>query len=246
MRIPRLHVPQPLFEGATLDLRESATRHVRTVLRLKSGADLVVFDGEGNAHDGTLQSMNRDAVRVSVGMAQAIDVESPLAVTLALGISRGERMDLAIQKSVELGVAAIVPLVTERSVVRLDAQRAARRREHWQEVAVSACEQCGRNRVPPVSPVTPIDQWLAAGEFNGLKLLPDPRAEAGLNSVPGAGTSGVTLLIGPEGGISDAERTLALGHGFMGVRLGPRVLRTETAVIAALACVMNLWGDLGS
>jgi len=245
MRVPRLHVPMPLAEGTEVDLHEATARHVRTVLRLKPGADLIVFDGRGNAHEATLARITRNGVRVEIGLPRSGDVEAPVPVTLALGISRGERMDLAVQKSVELGVSAIVPLVTERSVVRLDMDRAARRRDHWQEVAAGACEQCGRNHVPMVAPVTSLDRWIAAHPAGSLRLLPDPGATVGLRDVPAPGGGGVTLLIGPEGGLGDGERNLATELGFTGVRLGPRVLRTETAVIAALASVMTLWGDLG-
>jgi len=245
MRVPRLHVDEPVTAGAELRLPEGAARHLRAVLRLRPGAALVVFDGRGASYQAQLLAAARGEVRVRVGEPLAEDVEAPLAVTLALGISRGERMDLAIQKAVELGVAAIQPLLTERSVVRLDGARAARRRAHWQGVAVSACEQCGRNRVPPLAPIAPLGDWLAAPAGPGLRLMPDPRARTGLDALPGAGNAPLTLLVGPEGGLAPAERGLAAERGFTAVRLGPRVLRTETAVIAALAAVMTLWGDLG-
>lgn len=245
MRIPRLHVDQPLREGDEICLPESVARHARAVLRLKPDAHLVVFDGRGAAHVGRLLRAGKDGVWVSVGEALDGSVESDLTVILALGISRGERMDLAVQKAVELGVARIQPLITERSVVRLDDERAARRLAHWQGIAAGACEQCGRNLVPAVSSVDRVESWLAAGSDDGLKLTPDPRAEAGLGGIASPGDRPVILLVGPEGGLSETERTLAGRHGFTGVRLGPRVLRTETAVIAAISAVMVLWGDLG-
>lgn len=245
MRIPRLHVDQPLRAGDEICLPERVARHARSVLRLKPGANMVVFDGRGAAHEGRLLRASKDGVWVSVGEALDGGVESDLTVTLALGVSRGERMDLAVQKAVELGVARIQPLITERSVVRLDDERAARRLEHWQGIAAGACEQCGRNLVPAVATVTRLESWLGAGGGDGLKLMPDPRAETGLRGVAQPGDRPVIVLVGPEGGLSEAERALAGRHGFTGVRLGPRVLRTETAVIAALSAVMVLWGDLG-
>lgn len=233
-------------EGAELELGESATRHVRSVLRLRPGAPVVVFDGCGTSREAELLAASRTGVRVRLGALLEGNVEAPLAVTLALGISRGERMDLAVQKATELGASAIVPLVTERSVVRLDGERAQRRRAHWHGVALSACEQCGRDRVPEIAPVQTLAHWLERRMPGDLALLPEPRAPHGLGAVQAPPRDGsVTLLVGPEGGISETECSLAARHGFTAVRLGPRVLRTETAVIAALAAVMTLWGDLG-
>ena len=251
MRIPRLLADQPLDEGADIRLPEPAARHARAVLRLKPDSQVVVFDGRGRAHDARVLRATKNGTWVRVGERLLVDdVEPPLRVTLALGISRGERMDLAVQKAVELGVADIQPLLTERSVVRLDAERAARRLEHWQGVAIGACEQCGRNRVPEVAPVSRLDEWLVGIQGGTLRLMPDPRAARGLNALDTTlspeDARSIVLLIGPEGGLGEAERALARHHGFTGVRLGPRVLRTETAVIAALTAVMVLWGDLGS
>ncbi len=249
VRVPRLHLDRPLHSGAELDLDEGAARHARSVLRLRPGAAVVVFDGRGNAFAAELLDADRHRARVHLGEALHDDPEPPLAVTLALGVSRGERMDLAVQKAVELGAARIAPVLTERTVVRLAGERAARRRVHWLGVATSACEQCGRNRVPEVLAPQPLAQWLeqaAGGPADALRLLPDPRADAGLAALRDAAPASVTLLIGPEGGLSEAEHALAARHGFRGVRLGPRILRTETAVIAALAAVMTLWGDLGA
>jgi 16S rRNA (uracil1498-N3)-methyltransferase len=241
MRTPRLYLDQPLRAGAELDLGAAAARHARSVLRLRPGAAVVVFDGRGHAHQAELVALARERATVRLGAALGGDPEPPLEVILALGISRGERMDLAVQKAVELGVGA-----TEHGVVRLDDARAARRVVHWQGVASSACEQCGRNRVPGIAPVQTLSSWLEAGLAPGLKLMPDPRAESGLSALTAQPPpSGVTLFIGPEGGISDGERAVARRHGFQPLRLGPRILRTETAVIAAMAAVMTLWGDLG-
>jgi 16S rRNA (uracil1498-N3)-methyltransferase len=245
MRTPRLYVEDLPGDGTELDLGQGAARHVHAVLRLRPGAALVLFDGRGASREACLLHATRASVRVRVGAQLGADVEAPIAVTLALGISRGERMDLALQKATELGVRTIVPLLSERSVVRLDGERATRREAHWRGVVLSACEQCGRNRMPEVMPVQPLARWLEDAPRDGLALMPHPGAALGLRAVAAAGDR-VTLLIGPEGGLADAERALAAQRGFTAVRLGPRILRTETAVIAALAAVMTLWGDLAN
>lgn len=245
MRIPRLYVPNLPGDGTELDLDTGAARYLQSVLRTKPGAALMLFDGEGHAAEASVLHTSRAGVRVRLGTRVDGDVEAPIAVTLALGISRGERMHLALQKATELGVRTIVPLLSERSVVRLDGERAARREAHWRGVVHSACEQCGRNRIPELAPVRPLAGWLEATDavMHGLALMPHPGASCGLRAFTPSGQR-VTLLIGPEGGFSEPERALASQHGFAAVRLGPRVLRTETAVIAALAALMTLWGDL--
>ena len=245
MRIPRLHLDQTLVAGDEMELPAAPARHVKSVLRLRPGATVEVFDGRGNAHRGELLALGRDGARVRLGDPVARDVEPALAVVLGLGISRGERMDFAVQKAVELGVHTLVPLDMEHGVVRLSGERASRRVDHWRSVAVSACEQCGRNRVPDVAPVQGVDRWLGEAPGDALRLMPQPGADRGLADIDAGGVDRVLLLVGPEGGISDAERDLATREGFSEVRLGPRVLRTETAAIAAVAAVMTLWGDLG-
>jgi 16S rRNA (uracil1498-N3)-methyltransferase len=245
MRIPRLHQDPLAAEGVEMRLGEVAARHVQSVLRLKPGAALVIFDGHGNARQAQLVRATRHQISVLLGATVAGDLESPLQVTLALGVARGERMDLAVQKSVELGVTRIVPLLTEHTVVKLHGDRAERRLAHWRGVIISACEQCGRNRLPGIAPVQRLGDWLAKLRDDDQRLMPDPRALQGLRQVDRTHERPVTLLIGPEGGISETERVLAQSHGFTGVRLGPRVLRTETAVITAMSAVMTLWGDLG-
>jgi 16S rRNA (uracil1498-N3)-methyltransferase len=245
MRIPRLYQHPLAAEGAEMRLGEVAARHVQSVLRLKPGAAVVIFDGHGYARHAQLVRATRDEVSVLIGSNLVSNAESPLHVTVALGVSRGERMDLAVQKSVELGVARIIPLLTERTMVKLNGDRADRRLAHWQGVIIGACEQCGRDLLPPIEPVQNLSNWLNALSDDHQRLMPDPRAERGLRHVERNGDRPITLLIGPEGGISATERALAQRHGFIGVRLGPRVLRTETAVIAAMSAVMALWGDLG-
>jgi 16S rRNA (uracil1498-N3)-methyltransferase len=249
MRVPRLHLDRPLAAGTDVALDEPARHHVHAVLRLRPGAAVVVFDGLGTAFGGTLLATDRQGARVRLVERLSDDRESPIRVTLGLGVSRGERMDFAVQKAVELGAARIVPLLTGRTVVRLDGERAQRRHAHWRRIAVGACEQCGRNRVPEVLAAQTLAGWLETlgpADASHLRLLPDPRADRGLATLDDVAPDAVTVLVGPEGGIDEAERALAHRHGFRGVRLGPRILRTETAVVAVLAAVMTLWGDLGS
>ncbi len=207
---------------------------------------IVLFDGSGGEHDAIIAGVGRDGVAVQVGGWRAVEREASLAVHLAQGVSSGERMDYTLQKAVELGVAGIEPVVTERSVVRLDAERAERRRAHWERVCASACEQCGRDRVPPVQAPCTATDWFAAlparAAMFPLRLLLSPDATHSLRDLarpPGA----ILLLAGPEGGLTPQERANARQCGFHAVRLGPRILRTETAALAALAALHALWGD---
>ncbi|CAI8885702.1 16S rRNA (uracil(1498)-N(3))-methyltransferase [Methylocaldum szegediense] len=242
MRVSRLYLPQTLEEGAVLQLDEESAHYLRTVLRLKKGADLIVFNGDGREYSARVLTIGRDGVQVEIGTGRSRDVESPLTIHIGLGISRGERMDLAIQKAVELGVSRITPLFTEHCVVRLDEARRGSRRQHWQKVARSACEQCGRNRVPEIAEPIELRDWVVGSE--GLRLFFDPQAMAGLKDLPQPeGT--ISILSGPEGGFAEKERILARETGFIPVRLGPRILRTETAVLAALSAIQAIWGDLG-
>ena len=212
------------------------------VLRMGAGAPLTLFNGDGHDYDALIVHAGRDTVSVRIAGARTAARESPLDIRLAQGISRGERMDYTVQKAVELGVTGIEPIVTSRSVVRLDAARARQKAEHWQAVVVSACEQCGRNRLPLIGPVTPFSDWLALGRGESLGILLDPASDRRLGDLPRP-SGGLTLLAGPEGGLTAAERQDALRRGFVAVRLGPRVLRTETAALAALAAIQVLWGD---
>jgi 16S rRNA (uracil1498-N3)-methyltransferase len=180
---------------------------------------------------------------VAVGAERAVERESPLLLTLAQGVSRGERMDLVMQKATELGVTRLVPVLTERSVVRLDASQAERKLAHWRGIAIAACEQSGRNRPPEVSPPQALADFLRAGVDSGTRLLLAPAAQLRLPEIPRPVTA-VTVLIGPEGGLTQEEQERAMAAGFVGVRLGPRVLRTETAALAALALLQQEFGDL--
>jgi 16S rRNA (uracil1498-N3)-methyltransferase len=244
MRIPRFHVPASLTAGALLRLPAAAGNHAVRVLRLKPGAAMTLFDGAGGEYAAVLTAVDRSGVTVTVTDFMLREVESPLEVVLAQALARGERMDYSLQKAVELGVAGILPVWTEHSLAVLRGERLDRRLDHWRGVVAGACEQCGRNRVPPVwEPVNLVD-WLASRRAPALELLLDPLAERGLQALARP-TGAVTLLIGPEGGLSPVEVARATAAGFTGIRLGPRILRTETAGVAALAALQVVWGDLG-
>lgn len=237
MRETRIHHPAPLADDVEFELEPGAARHLVRVLRLRDGSPFTVFDGSGVEWPATLIGERR----ARTGGARTRSTESPLSVTLVQGISRGERMDWTLQKAVELGVSRIVPVVAERTTVRLSGERAAKRIAHWRGVMIAACEQSARNRVPMLDPVQPLDAWLGTMEAPALVL--DPAATRGLKDF-GAHAPRFTLLVGPEGGFSERELAMALAAGCTGVRLGPRVLRTETAGVAALAALQALYGDL--
>jgi 16S rRNA (uracil1498-N3)-methyltransferase len=241
----RIHVPGPIEAGGECALSAAHGHHLHGVLRLKPGDALVLFDGAGAEYGATVLRAGKRGVTVTVGERRTVSRESPLAVTLAQAVSSGERMDYTIQKAVELGAAAIQPLAASRSVVRLSGERAGRRASHWQAVAIAACEQCGRNHVPSVGAVLPLDRWLAGlpGAGDGARrLLLTPRADARLRDLE-APRYPVILLAGPEGGFTPEEEAAARRSGFEPLGLGPRVLRTETAAVAALAAMQSLWGD---
>lgn len=241
MRVPRIFHSLPLSSASQIVLDDKAARHVGKVLRLGPGAQLRLFDGQGGEYDAIIQQAGKREVIVGVGEHHAVEAESSLHITLAQGISKGERMDYTLQKAVELGVTRIVPLTTEHSVVHLKGERREKKIDHWQGVIISACEQCGRNILPELLPMHSFDSWLAV-ESKGLGLLLDHRAECGVSKLNKA--TDVTLLIGPEGGLSEDERSRAYSAGYTGLRLGPRVLRTETAALTALAAIQSHWGDL--
>lgn len=241
-RIPRIFHPEPLQAGSEISLPPGPAQHVAKVLRLGEGAQLIMFDGLGGHYTGSITACDKRSVQVRLGSHCESTTESPLRITLAQGVSRGERMDLTIQKAVELGVSRIVPLDTERSVVRLKGDRLEKKQQHWQGVIQSACEQCGRDVIPELLPSQRLENWLQQ-EVRGSALLLDPCAAQGIGGLPDSNE--VTLLIGPEGGLSRMEIHAAHDAGFHGVRLGPRVLRTETAALAAIAVLQSHWGDIG-
>ena len=238
----RLYCDLPLSPGAEIVLPESAARHAVTVLRLQVGDALSLFNGAGGEFRASLVAVNKREARARLTEFVASECESPVQLTLALGISAGERMDYSLQKATELGVSAIQPLATERSVVKLAGERADKRLAHWQHVVIAACEQCGRNRVPSVAPVQKLYAYLASVERTQRLLVLSPDAETPLKQVAPAASA--VLLVGAEGGLAPAEYQAAAASGFEPVRLGPRILRTETAPVAALAVLQALWGDL--
>ena len=239
---PRIHVAATLVAAAELTLPEGASRHVAGALRLREGAALRLFDGEGHEADAEIVAVGRREVRVRITAVTEGGAESPLAVHLGQAISKGDRMDYAIQKATELGVAAITPLYTEHGDVRLKGEREAKKLAHWQAVAVSACEQCGRSRVPTVHPPQTLDAWLARRDET-LRLVLHPATDTTWRHT--SDVARVALLVGPEGGLSPNEIGTARAADFAALTLGPRILRTETAPVAALTLLQYHFGDLG-
>lgn len=242
MSSPRFFCDAKLGPGAQLDLPDSAAHHAQRVLRLKAGDKVTLFNGDGHDYVCELLRVSKEGVSAKISGQTLIERESPLNVTLAQCISSGDRMDLTLQKSVELGIAHIQPLAAERSVVKLSGERAEKRLQHWQNVVISACEQSGRALVPKVLLPMPLLHWLAQQDDYTLKLILNPFTERRLHDL--AQPQGpICLLIGCEGGFAPGEVTAALHAGFTDVKLGPRILRTETAGLAALTALQTLWGD---
>jgi 16S rRNA (uracil1498-N3)-methyltransferase len=242
MSAPRFFCDAKLGPGAQLELPDNAAHHAQRVLRLKAGDKVRLFNGDGHDYDGELLRVAKDGVTARITGQQHVDRESPLNVTLAQCISSGDRMDFTLQKSVELGIARIQPLAAERSVVKLSGDRVEKRVHHWQNVVASACEQSGRAFVPEVLPPLPLMHWLGQSHDFALRLMLNPFTDRRLQDLqPPNGP--VCLLIGCEGGFAPGETTAALNAGFTDVKLGPRILRTETAGLAALTALQALWGD---
>lgn len=257
----RVYVDAPVAAGKRVVVEGSAANHIARVLRLRSGDSLTVFDGSGGEFGARIEEFRKEAVVVAVEEHRPLDRESPLPLTLVQGISRGERMDWIIQKATELGASRIVPVFTKRSVVRLDEKQAERKLQHWRAIAVAACEQCGRNRIPDLA--APVDFFdMLAGDSpsrpdsagrpdpaghsdsaSATRVLLSPTGDLRIDDLQDVG-KGITVLIGPEGGLEDVEQEAAITAGFKAVRLGPRVLRTETAAIAALTIIQRYFGDL--
>lgn len=245
MRERRVFVAGALAPETDVLLDREAGEHLLRVLRLTPGAELALFNGDGAEYAARLDAVDGRTARVRVLARRWRERESPLAVTLVQAVVVATKMDLVIQKAVELGVSAIVPVLTERGAVRLDARRAARRQAHWEAIVRSACAQCGRNVLPAVAPPQSFAAWCGALEdpaAAGLRLALAPGGATGLRDLPAS--TRVTALIGPEGGLSDAELAAARDAGFTPLALGPRVLRTETAGLALLAALQSRWGDL--
>ena len=242
MPTPRFYCPILLEPGHRVGLSANAATHACRVLRLRAGDAITLFNGDGHDYACRLSEVGKNAASAEVLARSAVNRESPLRIMLAQAISAGERMDFTIQKAVELGVAAIQPIASQRSVVKLAGERADKRREHWQNVAHAACEQSGRAVVPQVAAPLAFANWLAALPSHDLRLTLSPEAPMALPQLPPP-TGEICLLVGPEGGLTPEEIDLAAAHGFTPVRLGPRILRTETAALATLATIQTLWGD---
>jgi len=244
MRIPRIYTEQTLRPGHEVLLPEQAGEHIARVLRLERGHRLILFNGDGCECDARLTTLAKRAVTAEITDVRQVDRETPLQLTLAQGIARGEKMDWIVQKATELGVARIVPLITERTEVKLDEERAERRLGHWASVITGACEQCGRNRLPALEPPQRLDRWLGSlGGDAALRLALLPEGDTHLQQIPSV-ENGALLVVGPEGGFSEHDIALLAQGRFHGLRLGPRILRAETAGIAALAALQALYGDL--
>ena len=242
MRLTRVFVEVPLAVGGSCRLEGSAANHIMRVLRLRDGDPLTLFDGRGGEYGARIVGFHKDSVQVDVQEHRAVERESTLHLTLAQGISRGERMDWVMQKATELGVTRVIPVITERTMVKLDEKQSARKVEHWRSIVIAACEQSGRNRVPQVAAPCALHDVLRTADDAGRRLLLSPVGN--LNARELALSGRATLLVGPEGGLAEEERERAVDAGFQQVRMGPRVLRTETAAIAALTILQHDYGDL--
>lgn len=240
MRISRLFIDQALHVGRRVELDDDAGHYLRNVLRLREGQSLVLFNGQGGEFLGSLEEVSRKRIIIAIEQYNDRDVESPLRIHLGLGISRGDRMDWAVQKAVELGVTELTPLISERCVIKFHDDKKQQRQQHWQNIIQHAAEQSGRTRLPKLHGAEPLAGWLP--EQLNLRLFLDPYAEQSLADLQPENRC-VTLLSGPEGGFAEHERQQARDAGFIGVRLGGRILRTETAALAALTAAQILWGD---
>lgn len=240
---PRQYVAARLHSGASIDLDEPTAHHVARVLRMEVGDALVLFDGTGGEYQASITSIERRVVRVAVGTHDAIEREALVAVRVIQGISAADRMDYTVQKAVELGAFSIQPVLCERSVVRLDAARAASRVEHWRRIVIATCEQCGRNRLPEVRPVTRVAEYCANPDSVMPRLLLSPETDRRLSDAALLVSDAAVIAVGPEAGFSPAEEDLFLKHEFVQVCLGTRILRTETAAPAALAALLAFKGE---
>lgn len=243
MRIPRIYHPELITEGHQIALSEEAANHVGRVLRMGAGQAIQLFDGSNQVFDAEIIQADKKSVRVNVLSAETDNRESPLHIHLGQVMSRGEKMEFTIQKSIELGVSLITPLFSERCGVKLDAERLNKKRQQWQKIAIAACEQSGRNVIPEIRPAMDLEAWCAEEE-SGLKLNLHPRACASINTLP-LPVERVRLLIGPEGGLSADEIAMTARYAFTDILLGPRVLRTETTALTAITALQVRFGDLG-
>lgn len=240
----RIYQAGELTSHSTVTLDLPASHHLSRVLRKTVGESVILFNGRGGEYSGTIKEINKHVVKVDLVEFIPRDSESALNISLWQGISRGEKMDYTIQKAVELGVKHIVPLFTERATVKLDLERSEKRLRHWQSIVISACEQSGRNRIPSISKAESLEKWLPTVKADFCFVL-SPTAERSLKQWAIPATAHVVLLIGPEGGLSPREIDLAIQHHFLPLNLGPRILRTETAAVAAMTALQSCYGDMG-
>ncbi|CDG90268.1 16S rRNA (uracil(1498)-N(3))-methyltransferase [Xenorhabdus bovienii] len=243
MRIPRIYHPEQLSVETEIYLSDEAANHVGRVLRMSNGQPLQLFDGSNQVFDAVLIETNKKTVKVSITDGKLSDHESPLNLHLGQVMSRGEKMEFTIQKSVELGVNTITPLLSERCGVKLDAERLEKKLQQWKKIVISACEQCGRNRIPEIRPIMSLEAWCTEND-GSLKLNLHPRASQSINTLP-LPVEKVRLLIGPEGGLSAEEIEMTANHQFTDILLGSRVLRTETTALTAITALQVRFGDLG-
>ncbi|NOI68695.1 16S rRNA (uracil(1498)-N(3))-methyltransferase [Vibrio sp. 99-8-1] len=243
MRTPRIYHPELIHQLGNITLSDEASAHIGRVLRMKPQQDIVLFDGSGNEFPATIIEVNKKTVQANVLEQLEKSSESPLNIHLGQVVSRGDKMEFTIQKSVELGVNVITPLISERCGVKLDAKRFEKKLLQWQKIAIAACEQCGRNNIPLIRPIMKLEQWCAEQD-GALKLNLHPRAKYSINTLPQP-MEKVRLLIGPEGGLSAEEISMTEQYQFEETLLGPRVLRTETAALTAITALQVRFGDLG-
>lgn len=239
----RIFQPYTLSQNSLIELNNDAFNHLIRVLRMKVGEEITLFDGSNHILPATIHEINKKSVKVTTKDLILDDRESPLNIHLGQVISRGEKMEFTIQKSVELGVASITPLLSERCGVKLDEERLEKKVQQWQKIVISACEQCGRNIIPKINPVVKLENW-CANLTDGLKLNLHPKAKQGINQLACEHNT-LNLLIGPEGGLSDDEINLTHQYHFTDLLLGPRILRTETAALTAITALQVRFGDLG-
>ncbi len=245
MRIPRIFTQQPLSAQSEVELESAPSAHIARAMRMGVGDALTVFNGQGGEYAALITAVSKKAVTVTIGDFRNIELESPLAIHLGIAISRGDRMDWVMQKATELGVSRVSPLLTQRTEVKLKGERADKKIQHWRQIGIAACEQCGRNQLPLIEPLQTLPDWLAATK-DETKLVLHHRALRAEPTNTERKPTKVSLLIGPEGGLSDLEIGMAEQAQFQALRLGPRVMRTETAPLAAIAILQSRWGDMTS
>ena len=243
MRLPRVFTTEQLDVGGLIELDKGSARHLTSVLRMKAGQAFILFNGQGGEFSAELVQAKKDRATAKITGFTGADRESPLQLHLGIGISRGERMDWIIQKATELGISQISPIFSARCEVKLSGERLDKRIKHWQQIAISACEQSQRNSVPTINRAVNLEQWVSSCD-SSLKLVLHHRTEKRLQEMVNTDNS-IGILVGPEGGLSEIEIEQAMAQNFQSLAMGPRVLRTETAPLAAISIIQSIWGDMG-